>query len=912
MKASLLFFCSLLGLALAQSCPDPGVNGFASAAGGTTGGGNAAAVTVTNANDLKTAAKASGARVIIVKGKIDTQGAVDVASDKTIRGQDSTATIIGGFNLKGVSNIIIKNLNIQAGGSVDTIASRNSHHVWYDHLNIWDAGDGLLDITQESDYQTVSWCKFWYSSKTGDHRLASLVGSGGGDHPEDEGKLRVTYHHNWWAENVDQRMPRVMYGEGHIYNNFFNSPGNTYCVGFGSYGSVLIQNNYFKDVKNPHQFMYDVYAYSAASGNVYDKTSGAQQTGKLGSRNVAGQEWATAAPVSPPYSYSLDSASGVPDLVKKCAGPRYNEAVVQDIESLHNTLKEIAKKVGLPEPAALQSTNLRGSTDSPSLHGRSASTTNGNGYRLGVSGQDNNHGPSCDNSPKISPEDENLPHVPIHSLYALTKLRALRSPDAPEGHSTALDDFIARGALRLDDAERLFRLYRDRLDPFMYGVGCKYQQLEELRRRSSILTAATLTVAALHDPQANGIYGVCSSEFRRLTERSMFDRRVDRDYLRAMCVASYWLSDVSWMLSGYAIRRAAECNLHNSYTRAIEDKSEEAADGARLWYILNICDQHLATLYGRPAIVQEDSSMQKWEAFLASPVANEQDKRLSSQVALLGIIGSIRELFGPDKGQPTPRAYVHQITQFNKELDHWLNHWLGTIPEESEHIGRFPRKGAKLHFHFAKLHLYSHIFRGLSGDNPIPYHFLDCAATAISVATSTINFILTDPDIAAGVVGMPSYLHCMTAFACMFLIKVAVKYGGDLIEPDRVWDMTTSLVRHFRSLPAGRWHLANLMAPGLERMAATLKRSQTGELNHLTETLPVGNGINGAIDPQLGAPSTDGTFIGSEGEFFFDYDMSFGLSPVFNFDLSSLNTENPSMAPQEFSNVNYQMAQPNT
>ncbi|KAF5526176.1 Transcriptional activator of proteases prtT [Colletotrichum aenigma] len=591
---------------------------------------------------------------------------------------------------------------------------------------------------------------------------------------------------------------------------------------------------------------------------------------------------------------------------------QYNEAVLQDIESLHATLKEIAKKVGASEPAALQSTKLRNSTDSPSQNGRPASTTNGNGYRLGVSGQDN-HGPSCDNSPKISPEDENLPHVPIHSLYALTKLRALRSPDAIEGQSSpALDDFIARGALCLDDAERLFRLYRDRLDPFMYGVGCKYQQLDELRRRSSILTAATLTVAALHDPQANGIYGVCSSEFRRLTERSMFDRRVDRDYLRAMCVASYWLSDVSWMLSGYAIRRAAECNLHNSYTRAIEEKSEEAADGARLWYILNVCDQHLATLYGRPAIVQEDSSMQQWESFLASPVSNEQDKRLASQVALLGIIGSIRELFGPDKGQPTPRSYVHQITQFNKELDHWLKHWSETLPEESENIGRFPRKGAKLHFHFAKLHLYSHIFRGLSGDNPIPYHFLDCAATAISVATSTINFILTDPDVAAGVIGMPSYLHCMTAFACMFLIKVAVKYGGDLIEPDRVWDLTTSLVRHFRSLPAGKWHLANLMAPGLERMAATLKRSQNGSLTHLHDALPAPNGVNGTIDPQLMPPSTDGTFIGSEGEFFFDYDMSFGLSPVFNFDLSSLNPESSTLPAQDFTSVEYQMSRPNT
>ncbi|KAL2884473.1 hypothetical protein SGCOL_000421 [Colletotrichum sp. CLE4] len=560
--------------------------------------------------------------------------------------------------------------------------------------------------------------------------------------------------------------------------------------------------------------------------------------------------------------------------------------------------------MGLPEPAALQSSTLQKAAESPSQQSRSGPGLTTNAARFGVTGQDN-HGPSCDNSPKISPEDESLPHVPIHSLYALTKLRALRSPDAPEGHlSPAQDDFIARGALRLEDAERLFRLYRDRLDAFMYGVGCKYQQLDELRRKSPILAAATLTVAALHDPQANNLYGVCSSEFRRLTERSMFDRRVNRDYLRAMCVASYWLSDMSWMLSGYAIRRAAECNLHNSYTRAIQEKSEEAADGARLWYILNICDQHLATLYGRPAIVQEDSSMQQWESFLQSPISTEEDKRLASQVALLGIIGSIRELFGPDKGQPTPRAYVHQITHFNKELDHWIKLWSETLS------GRFPRKGALLHFHFAKLHLYSHIFRGLSGDIPIPHHFLDCAATAIAVATSTIDFIITDPDVAAGVVGMPSYLHCMTAFACMFLIKVAVKYGGDLIEPDRVWNLTTSLVRHFRSLPAGRWHLANLMAPGLERMARTLKSGREEISAQVLEAQPLNGDHSDVIDPQLAGSSADGTLMGPEGEFFFDYDMSFGLSPVFQFDMTSLNADGTTLTGQDFSNVEYQMGRP--
>ena len=351
--------------------------------------------------------------------------------------------------------------------------------------------------------------------------------------------------------------------------------------------------------------------------------------------------------------------------------------MIQDLESMHAALGELVARADMPELAPLRSTSLRGSQNHSPLTDPPPPLPATNGNSLHPPPDD--HGPSCDNSPKLSPDDEGLPYVPIHSLYALTKLRALRSPDATETQRGQIDDFISRGAIKLADAERLFLLYRNRLDAFMYRVGCRYQTLQEMRSRSTVLTAATLTVAALHDPKANDIYGICSSEFRHLMEKSMFDRRVDRDYLRAMCIASYWLSDMSWMLSGYAIRRAAECNLHNSHSRVIAEQNEEAVDCARLWYILYICDQHLATLYGRPSIVQEDSSISGWESFLKSPVANDEDKRLASQVSLLGILRSMRDLFGPDKGEPIPRVYLNQIAHFNRQLDQWIGHWSGTL-----------------------------------------------------------------------------------------------------------------------------------------------------------------------------------------------------------------------------------------
>jgi pectate lyase len=79
-------------------------------------------------------------------------------------------------------------------------------------------------------------------------------------------------------------MPRIMYGQGHVFNDYYTSGGNDYCVGVGSYGAALLENNYFKNVKDPHCFMYDVYCWMTAKGNEYDNTTGKKDNGKGGSK----------------------------------------------------------------------------------------------------------------------------------------------------------------------------------------------------------------------------------------------------------------------------------------------------------------------------------------------------------------------------------------------------------------------------------------------------------------------------------------------------------------------------------------------------------------------------------------------------------------------------------------------------
>ena len=83
---------------------------------------------------------------------------------------------------------------------------------------------------------TVSWTKFRYSASrvsryTGEvHHFSNLVG-GSDSKTSGAGHLRVTWHHDWWADHVVERQPRVRFGDVHVFNSLYTSTGDNYCIG---------------------------------------------------------------------------------------------------------------------------------------------------------------------------------------------------------------------------------------------------------------------------------------------------------------------------------------------------------------------------------------------------------------------------------------------------------------------------------------------------------------------------------------------------------------------------------------------------------------------------------------------------------------------------------------------------------
>ena len=179
----------------------------------TTGGGDGKVVTARTAKELAGYASRKEPLTILVEGTLTGSGKLGITSNKTLLGVGSSARIEKAeLSMSGVSNIIIRNLTIT--DARDGIALRRTHHVWVDHCDLAACGDGLLDITNESDFVTVSWSRF------SQHHKTMLINSGTSQ-PEDMGKLNTTIHHCWF-DGSDTRNPRVGYGKVHVFNCLYS------------------------------------------------------------------------------------------------------------------------------------------------------------------------------------------------------------------------------------------------------------------------------------------------------------------------------------------------------------------------------------------------------------------------------------------------------------------------------------------------------------------------------------------------------------------------------------------------------------------------------------------------------------------------------------------------------------------
>jgi pectate lyase len=302
------------------------VLGFATQGGATTGGGNATPETPSN---LASALSGDSAKVIRFSGTKSVSN-LEIGSNTTLEGMGATATIEGGISIDGKQNVILRNFRLNAANSdagEDGINIQGSSRIWIDHLEIYDGADGNLDITNGCDFITVSWTKFRYSG-SGDHRFVNLIGSD----DDDSGNYRVTFHHNWWATNSMERMPRVRFGQVHVFNNYYGTGTNTnlnndHCIRAGYESDVRVESNYFDRVNTPHEVAEDDGTGVLSATVCANNTSAGSPAGcniEYLSLNTDDNPSSRGTAFTPPYTYAnaMEPADCVKATVMANAGPQ--------------------------------------------------------------------------------------------------------------------------------------------------------------------------------------------------------------------------------------------------------------------------------------------------------------------------------------------------------------------------------------------------------------------------------------------------------------------------------------------------------------------------------------------------------------------------------------------------------------
>ena len=517
--------------------------------------------------------------------------------------------------------------------------------------------------------------------------------------------------------------------------------------------------------------------------------------------------------------------------------------MVQKMRRLEEAVAKIAAKVDMPELQYLQAAPeiQDGSSGSPGEAINEEVTT----------------GETSTSSQAPQPKDKENPEQPQTWEVVMDPRGGPASIPAscvsesgkagpPNSTSTARrPDLISTGLISLRQAVALFETYHLRLDHFLYRILGDHISLDSVRIASPLLTTAVCTVAALHSQSLGYLFETCYGEYKDLVAAQTFSRYVNEDDIRGLCIGAFWLHELSWALIGngmwlqysggtklteLAVRVASEVNLHSGIYKALKGDRDGYLQ-ARLYYLVYVCDHHFSIAYGRPPMSREGFIIESASRLLETKHATEDDARLISQVKEWSILGRVFDNFGVDVDTPIAPQTLPQLRRCCISLDTWFADWNDSF-KVNRNVGNYPQKGVGFHFHFAKLYLCSHAFRGVPSSESAPQcmspELEEIANAGVLSAMSILRVIVNDAEFRSFMNGLPLYFDTMLAFAVVFLLKVATKYASMIrIDTGKILSLVTETVAALRDITQSmhKHHLLVVISEGLERLLSRCQLS---------------------------------------------------------------------------------------
>ncbi|KAK2749859.1 hypothetical protein FQN57_005274 [Myotisia sp. PD_48] len=447
---------------------------------------------------------------------------------------------------------------------------------------------------------------------------------------------------------------------------------------------------------------------------------------------------------------------------------------------------------------------------------------------------------------EITSPPDTLVSAPIRSLYEATKPNEIQASAESRLSGLVLEpDFISRGIISLSEADQLTITYLARLDPFFYDHLQQYSGFGEIRRTSTLLALTVCTVTALHDPLGTEPYERLSRELRTVASSLLFRNNLGLEDIKALCLGSYWLGDMTWALSGLVLRKAIGMKYHTSHLSQPQT-AKEAFCRSQIWLLIYLSNEQISLLRGSPQC-SVDGRYINWKNHLSSPFSGENDLRLISHIDLLLLLSNVRQSFGVDPAKPIPAHTIPQLKDYLEQLDRWGKSWTGRLAR-NKWLGNFPSQAVQLHWRFAKFFICSHAYRGLNIDSTttaLAPSLKDIANSAVTTAISILEMLIESDDLRSNLIRIPYYFHTMFAFAVVFILKAATRYKEHVqVDTELMFRTSRCVLEVFQHYSCARQHLVYKIARGLkvmidqcgmQRLPNDMARSEINE-QHVSST----------------------------------------------------------------------------
>jgi hypothetical protein len=445
--------------------------------------------------------------------------------------------------------------------------------------------------------------------------------------------------------------------------------------------------------------------------------------------------------------------------------------------------------------------------------------------------------------------------------FPASSIQAERAVD----HSSAVEigrDVITDGLLSLQAVQAHFDFFQEHLNRYVHHLLPISDTLATVCQRSPMLVAAICTVAAFcaNSPE----YQECLGAFKTLVSAKTFARNHNFDEIRALCIGSFWLNDISYALcslgkpshltqisgadTSAAVRLASEVNLHRCITK-MPHTNPKCYERTRLYFLVVICDHHCSLRHGRPPMTSTLTSLKSPRTLLESEHSTSNDVPLIAELELWAFNSQVFGSFGADVGSPLSMDRYSQLQDMRSLLDHWRSEWTQMFQLRNEYINIQPIM--ELQHSAAVLCLLSHVFRGTE-EAPVtsaaarttahgPPWRRDLESEAIQSASTYITSLFGLPE---RVGFLPSYFATMTAFSTVFILRAilpgwtandSVPAGLEGNDPaaKALQDLSKQLPELVRNMHTS--HPLSAVARSLPVALAGYKMGPTGE----TESQPI-------------------------------------------------------------------------